>query len=460
MNTKQLKALLPENNKYLELKVQSNKSQSMAYLNGSLVHNDASSSSGLMARAFHNGMWGTASSPIVSKEKMKQVIKKATSNSDYLVKKMDKGNVSLPAKPAKGDYIFSSDKPKMTTKAKAEFLQEVDNYIAEKYTDLDSRYVAFSSIEMEKSLVTNDGAELNTLLPRSVLVVMMTVVHNNEPLQNVEIFGSLGQFEEVLKEPKDFFSSIDEVYNQLMEKKKAVFAKAGTFDCVLGPKLAGILAHEAIGHTAEADIVLNGSIAMDYLGRQVASPLVTLVDVANHYQGKICPVPVFIDDEGTEASDCSIIEKGVLKRYLTSKETAYKLGHQLTGNARGYAFSDEPIVRMRNTMIVPGVDKLDDMISSIENGYYLIDHGNGQADYTSEFMFGVTLGYEIRNGKIANPIKETTISGIAFDLLKTVSMVSDDLFWVSHGMCGKKQPIPVGMGGPAIKCKVNIGGKQ
>ncbi len=459
MNTKQLKDLLPDNNNYIELKVQNNKSQSMAYLNGSLVHNDASSSSGLMARSFRNGMWGVASSPTVNKEKMKQVIKKATANTDYLVTKMDKGNVTLPSNPAQGDYCFSSDKPKLSTKAKADFIQEIDNYIIKKYSDLDSRYVSFTNLEMEKSLVTNDGAEFNTVLPRSVLVVMMTTVHNNEPIQNMEIFGGLGQFEEVFSDPKDYFNDIDKVYGRLMEKKKAVFAKAGTFDCVLGPKLAGILAHEAIGHTTEADIVLNGSIAIDYLGKQVASPLINLLDAAHHYQDKLCPIPIFIDDEGTKAEDCLIIEKGILKNFMTSKETAHKLGKKLTGNGRSYAFSDEPIVRMRNTMIVPGNDKLQDMISSIENGYYLIEHGNGQADYTSEFMFGVTFGYEIKNGKIADPLKETTISGVAFELLKTVSKVSDDLVWISAGMCGKKQPIPVGMGGPAIKCKVNIGGK-
>ncbi len=75
-------------------------------------------------------------------------------------------------------------------------------------------------------------------------------------------------------------------------------------------------------------------------------------------------------------------------------------------------------------------------------------------------MFGVTLGYEIKNGKLGKAIKETTVSGVAFDLLKTISMVSDEINWSCAGMCGKKQMIPVGMGGPAIKCKVNIGGKK
>jgi TldD protein len=154
-----------------------------------------------------------------------------------------------------------------------------------------------------------------------------------------------------------------------------------------------------------------------------------------------------------------VIENGILRSYMHNKESALRLGLPLTGNARAYAYYDEPLIRMRNTMIVPGTDLLKDMISSVEDGYYLIQPSNGQADATSEFMFGVTRGYEIRNGALGRPIKETTISGVAFDLLKTITMISSEMDWTCGGMCGKKQMIPVGMGGPAVKCKVNIGGR-
>ncbi len=113
---------------------------------------------------------------------------------------------------------------------------------------------------------------------------------------------------------------------------------------------------------------------------------------------------------------------------------------------------------MRNTAILPGTDRLDDMIASIDDGYYLIRPSNGQADSTSEFMFGVTLGYEIKTARLAGH-KRYDYLRVAFDMLKTVTMVSPDMKWLSSGMCGKKQPIPVGMGGPAIKCKVTIGGR-
>ena len=99
------------------------------------------------------------------------------------------------------------------------------------------------------------------------------------------------------------------------------------------------------------------------------------------------------------------------------------------------------------------------MIASVDDGYFFFDTNNGQADTTGEFMFGVTGGFEIKNGKLGRAILDTTISGVAFEMLKTVDMVSDTVEWGSSGFCGKKQPMPVGLGGPAIRCEVMVGGR-
>ena len=154
-----------------------------------------------------------------------------------------------------------------------------------------------------------------------------------------------------------------------------------------------------------------------------------------------------------------IIENGILTGYMNNRESAQHFGMTPGGNARAWLFSDEPLIRMRNTSVHPGKDKLEDMIASIDDGYYLINSGNGQADTTGEFMFGVTMGYEIKGGKLGKALLDTTISGVAFEMLKTVDMVSDTMEWCSSGYCGKKQPMPVGMGGPALRCKVKIGGR-
>ena len=220
-----------------------------------------------------------------------------------------------------------------------------------------------------------------------------------------------------------------------------------------------MLSHEAVGHTVEADLVLGGSVAAHSLNKPVGSELVNLTDFAHTAFGETCPLPVYIDDEGTEAADVPLIKNGILTGYMNSRESAQHFGMQPGGNARAWQFSDEPLIRMRNTAVHPGKDKLEDMIASIDDGYYLIDSGNGQADTTGEFMFGVTMGYEIKGGKIGKALLDTTISGVAFEMLKTVDMVSDTVTWASSGFCGKKQPMPVGMGGPALRCKVKIGGR-
>ena len=150
--------------------------------------------------------------------------------------------------------------------------------------------------------------------------------------------------------------------------------------------------HEAIGHTCEADNVLSGSIAADWLGQPVAAEKVTLGDYGERGPDGKSGLAIHVDDEGTPCRDVIIIENGVLKAFLHNKDTARQLGAEPTGNARAFAFSDEPLVRMRNTAIMPGLDRLGDMIAAVDRGYYLKRVSNGQADWTSEFMFGITCG--------------------------------------------------------------------
>ena len=244
-----------------------------------------------------------------------------------------------------------------------------------------------------------------------------------------------------------------------MQKREGIYADAGEKTVVLGGMMTGMLAHEAVGHTVEADLVLGGSVAGPNLHKQVASEIVNLTDFAHTAFGKKTPLPVYVDDEGVEAKDAKIIENGILVGYMNNRESAQRFGMEPCGNARAWAFSDEPLIRMRNTAVLPGKDKLEDIIASVDDGYYLIDSSNGQADTTGEFMFGVSMGYEIKNGKLGRALLDTTISGVAFNMLKTVDMVSDEVVWSSSGFCGKKQPMPVGMGGPTLRCKVMIGGR-
>ncbi len=444
---------------YTELRVQENRNIHLAMVNGDLMGNSRSTQSGVSARVYKNGAWGFASNPEINDDAIVKVINLANDNAEFLATKNDEPKGELPKTTAKDEKDFGTNKPRKTQKELIAFLQKIDDHIQENYSDLTSRTVVLSNLDMEKMLITSEGSEAYSNTPRTILYVTMTLTEDEKPYELYEIYGGLGQFEDVFDDPTDLFADLAKQYKHLKNKTIAVYASAGYKDVILDADLAGILAHEAVGHTTEGDLVKGGSVAGDFLNEKVASELVTLVDFAHTALGEQCPVPVYVDDEGTKAEDAVIIEDGVLKKFMHNKETALHFQHPTTGNARAYGFYDEPLIRMRNTAILPGKSKLEDMIASIDDGYYLMKSSNGQADSTSEFMFGVVLGYEIKNGKLGKAIKDTTISGIAFDVLKTVTMISDDMSWSCAGMCGKKQTIPVGMGGPAIKCKINIGGK-
>lgn len=459
MVLKELKKYTEFFTEYTELRVQENRDFRISLVNGDIMGNNKTAISGVSARVYKDGSWGFASNPIITDNEIKKVIVTATENAKFLSTKENLGKKELPFRKASSENNFTTKKQKLNQKQLIDFLKELDNHIVEKYPDLSSRTLVYAGLDMEKALITSDGSYSYSMIPRSFIYVILNLTKDGTSYEMFNAYGGFGEFEDNFEKPDQLFSKLEKQYKQLTDKANGLYAKAGIHDVILDADLAGILAHEAIGHTTEADIVKGGSVAADFMNEKVASELITLVDFAHHALGEQCPVPVFVDDEGTLAKDAVIIENGVLKKYMNNKETALHFEHNVTGNARAYGFYDEPLVRMRNTAILPGESKLQDMIASIDDGYYLIKSSNGEADSTSEFMFGVTMGYEIKQGKLGKAIKDTTISGVAFDLLKSVTMVSDDMTWDSSGMCGKKQGIPVGMGGPAIKCKVNIGGK-
>ena len=444
---------------YTELRSHANLHTRLVMRKGVLVENAHAEKRGVSARCFRGGAFGFASKVGDSDGSIEGVMAEAAANAE-LTGRGGADQDTLPETGAgRGEFDYRTGQTRATAADRMAVVAEVDNYVTRSYPGLLNADIVLSNLAIEKALVTSEGAATYSYVPRSNLVLQLAVHANDGVVDLYRVYGGFGDFEDRFDRVDWIFEAIDQLYEELREKADGTYCEAGTHDVILDSDIAGILAHEAIGHTCEADLVLGGSVAGDHLGRQVASDKFTLTDHAGRGPDGNASIAIHVDDEGTPCRDVTIIENGALRGFLHSKETARAFGVEPTGNARAYTFSDEPLVRMRNTAINPGTDKLEDMIASIDHGYYLKRSSNGQADSTSEFMFGVTQGYEIRNGVLGRAIRDTTISGVAFDMLRTITHVSDDLTWSRGGMCGKKQLIPVGMGGPAIKCRINLGGR-
>ena len=436
-----------------------NRVRRVTFLKGNLVGNVRSETRGISARVMKGGVYGFASTAGYSADDAESVLMAATRNAEFLDTHAGKHTMLPPSygrgTAPEGRVIIDTAQKEIIDACRA-----VDAYIEGKYPDLASRTVSYSEDSQDKILYTSDAACGHITTPRCYIYVFLSAESSQGvPVELFKAFGGAGSFHDYFDDVSWLFPEIDKLYLKLQDKREGVYPKAGYQTVVLDGMLGGMLAHEAVGHTVEADLVLSGSVAGPSLNKRVGSDLVNLTDFAHTAFGKTTPLPVYVDDEGTLAKDAVLIKDGILTGYMNSRETAARFGVSPDGNARAWDFSDEPLIRMRNTCILPGKDKLEDLIASIDDGYYLIDTGNGQADLTGEFMFGVNMGYEIKNGKLGHALLDTTVSGIAFEMLKTVDMVSDEIVWTSSGFCGKKQPMPVGMGGPALRCKIMIGGR-
>lgn len=241
----------------------------------------------------------------------------------------------------------------------------------------------------------------------------------------------------------------------------AVQPPAGEFPVVLGPGLSGILLHEAIGHGMEGDLNRKGlSTYASRLGSKVAEPFVHIVDDAC-LEG--LPGSLNVDDEGTPGQRTALVEGGVLQGFLHDRISAKHYGVAPTGNGRRQDFRHEPIPRMRNTFLLPGRARPEDLVREAKNGIYVEDVANGEVRIgEGEFSFYVSQGRLIEDGRLGPPIKDVNIIGNGPKLLSDIIGVADDLemYAGGSGLCGKSgQLVPVGFGMPSCLVRaLTVGG--
>ena len=431
----------------------------MLMVDGNLTANLRSVQAGVSARAYLDGYWGFASAPAEGAGVRDHVRGMATSNARAMAVFGARPSLALPGAHYRG-VQQRMGRTAMTAGDCTDRMAELHAYCMARYPGLRSTRIMATDELHTKALHTDGGGESVALIQRvAVSVVLVAEDDQGTPIEVRESLSGIGSFADIDWSVQALAARLDRLHGHLQAKRHAVPARGGLHTVVLAPDLAGMLAHEAMGHPCEADSVLSGAVTADLQGQRVASDLISMVDLAHHYNGQETLCPVYVDDEGTPAEDVLMIDKGVLRHFMHSRETAARLGLPPSGNARAYGPDDEPLVRMRNTAILPGTSTLDELVAGVEDGYLLLDTSNGQADATTEFMFGVNLAYEIRGGKLGAAVRDTTVSGSALKVLQSVDGVGSDMKWSCSGYCGKKQPMVVSVGGPSLRARAQLGGE-
>ncbi len=235
-------------------------------------------------------------------------------------------------------------------------------------------------------------------------------------------------------------------------------APAGRMPVVLSSEAGGTMIHEAVGHGLEADLAQSGlSVYSNRIGERIASPLITVLDdsTLSGRRGSFV-----VDDEGTDGGRTVLIDKGILKTYMYDRLTAMKDGVSSTGNGRRESYKHRPIPRMSNTMIAPALTDPAAILRETGQGLFVRKMGGGQVNTVNgDFVFEVSEGYLIENGRVGDPVRGATLTGNGPQVLVSIDRVGSDLGF-SIGTCGKDgQGSPVSDAQPTLRIpELTVGG--
>jgi TldD protein len=227
----------------------------------------------------------------------------------------------------------------------------------------------------------------------------------------------------------------------------AMAAKGGKMRAILDPELAGVFAHEAVGHASEGDLVQEGSsVLKGKTGLKIGNENLTIIDDPGIHEFGFDP----IDAEGVAVRRTEIIKKGIINAYLHNRETLSSVGHGIAGHARAMP-GEPPLVRMSNTFIEEGDATEDEIFEECRNGIFLKGSRGGQVDPgRGIFQFNAEYGYLIENGECTDMVKDVSLSGEILTTLHGIVLCGDKRI-MSPGYCGKGgQSVPVSDGAPHI----------
>ncbi|NOZ09377.1 MAG: TldD/PmbA family protein [FCB group bacterium] len=342
---------------------------------------------------------------------------------------------------------------------KVPLLQELSTYVFSLDPGIIKAGIHLTNASSHILVATSEGRITYDHRPMGLLSVSCTVERNGRREQNHESLSGRYGFEYFNRENAHRLA--DRMVTKTLRLFEAAQPRAGEMPVVLAAGSSGILLHEAIGHGMEADFNRKGvSIFADKLNKPVAKNFVTIVDNGTNpnIRGSLN-----IDDEGNDTAETRLVENGILRTYLHDRISAGHYQTAPTGSGRRQSFRFAPLPRMRNTYMLPGPHKKEEIIRSVKYGLYAESFTNGEVNIgAGDFTFYVKMGYLIEDGKITRPVKDINIIGNGPDVLSKVEMVADDFEMAEGGWtCGKAgQGVPVSMGLPTIKVSgITVGGE-
>ena len=438
---------------YADIRVVHRKTEEIGIKNGNVDAFTYDEDSGFGIRVLYRGAWGFASGSRATKTEMEAVFKKALKIARASCKVRGQKVIFCPAPPRVDHYRtpFSIDPFEVPAEKKLDLLMMSDEMIR-RNSKVKISEAFMGSYKTEKIFASTEGSYIEQEIIECGAGISATAILDGEVqvrsypnsfrgnfgtrgYEWIEALGLQGQAERIAEEAVQLLSA------------KPCPSRVTTL--ILDGSQLALQIHESIGHPIELDRVLGTEasyagtsfVRPDMVGSfRYGSEIVNVVADATHPGG----LGTFgYDDEGVHAQRTPIISNGILVNLLSSRETAHVLGKESNGTMRADGWNRIPLIRMTNINLEPGEWTLEGMISDTEEGLFLSTNRSWSIDDKRiNFQFGTEIGWEIKNGKLGEMVKNPTYTGITPQFWSSCDAIANKDHWQMWGTpnCGKGEP--------------------
>lgn len=431
---------------YAELRLETTRQQKLRIQDGGLEELVAGTDTGFALRVLWGGSWGFAASNDL--DTWREAVEQAMCLARATAGRKPVRLADAPVVQAEEVWRPRIDPRDVAVEEKQALLADMDRAVRV-FPEVKSVTTAYSETVLRKEFHDTDGTAVRWGLTRSVAQVHFTARRDGHLAGRSTRVGGTRGWE--LFRDEDPIAKASEAAEACVRQLGAPTAKGGRMTVVIDPELAGVFAHEAVGHASEADLVSMGeSCFRGRIGERLGPEGLTIHD-DSRYPGGFGSIPY--DDNGVRAGDKPIIEDGVLVGYLTDRERAAEFGLAPNGAARAQDHENRPLVRMSNTLIEPG-DHAEEEVLEVKEGIYCAGSRGGQVDTArGTFLFNAQDAWRIEDGELTTPLRDVSLTGDILRTLHRIDALGDTQRLGDPGYCGKGQWVPVCDGGPLVRIR-------
>ena len=439
---------------YADVRIERIENESISVSSGTVEPIEHTVSEGIGIRVIKNGAWGFAATDNLSESSIKEKAKLAVEIAEASAM-INKSKIELsPLKPAIGEYIspYEIDPFTISLEEKIAFLMDIDQAMQQSGPGLNSRDSFADFRRRDKYFKSSDGADITQRLTQAGAGLSLGMMKSHREQYSRSYPSSSGQYEtkgyELLEELK-LKGAIPRLVEEIGLLQSAEDCPQKETTLLLSGDQVSLQMHESIGHPLELDRVFGSE--RDFSGVSFATPEnLDKLQYASKIVTVVCDPTVphglasyGYDDDGVPTYRVDLIKNGILVNYLSSRETAARIGKLSTAAMRANSWSNIPIVRISNIILIPGDKSFEQILSEIDDGIYMETVKSWSIDDNRKyFQFGCEIGWLIEGGKLTKPVKDPTYTGCTTDFWNKCTAIADKDSYRIWGTpnCGKGQP--------------------